>query len=247
MTVTSDQPVTPKPAFSWQRLWPVALLLIGLALFFALGLGRYFSFEQLKLHRADLLGFVASYPVWAFLLFAAAYAIVVAFSLPVAALVSVTGGFLFGSLLGASGNVIGATVGAIAVFIATKTALADTLRARAGPFVQSMEAGFKDNALSYMLVLRLVPIFPFFLVNIVPALLGVSLRTFALGTFFGIIPGAFVFASIGAGLGSVFDRGEAFSLKGALTPEIIIALVGLALLSLVPVVYKMWRGRRPAA
>jgi uncharacterized membrane protein YdjX (TVP38/TMEM64 family) len=167
----------------------------------------------------------------------------IAFSLPVAAILSVLGGFLFGSFLGAGANVVGATIGAIAVFLAAKTAIGGVLRQQAGPFVQRMEVGFKENALSYMLVLRLIPVLPFFIVNIVPALLNVPLATFAIGTFFGIIPGAFVFASIGAGLGSVFDRGESFTLAGALTPEIITALVGLALLSLLPVVYKAWRGR----
>jgi uncharacterized membrane protein YdjX (TVP38/TMEM64 family) len=107
-----------------------------------------------------------------------------------------------------------------------------------------MEAGFNEDALSYLLVLRLIPAFPFFIVNLVPAFLGVSLRTFVIATFLGITPGTFVFASIGAGLGSIFDSMQEFSLKGALTPQVITALVGLALLSLLPVAYKKIKARR---
>jgi uncharacterized membrane protein YdjX (TVP38/TMEM64 family) len=102
-----------------------------------------------------------------------------------------------------------------------------------------MEEGFRKNALSYLLALRLIPAFPFFIVNLAPAFLGVSLRTYVIGTFLGIIPGTFVFSSIGAGLGSVFDSVQEFSLKGAITPQVMIAMVGLALLSLLPVIYKM--------
>jgi uncharacterized membrane protein YdjX (TVP38/TMEM64 family) len=239
--MASLEPVATRPW--WIKLWPLALLAAGFIAFYFSGFGSFFSFEQLKAHRSELTAFVGHYPVAALALFVASYAVVVAFSLPVAAVLSVLGGFLFGSYLGAGANVVGATIGAIIVFLAAKTALGEFLRQQAGPFVQRLEAGFKDNALSYMLVLRLIPVLPFFIVNIVPALIGVPLTTFALGTFLGIIPGAFVFASIGAGLGSVFDRGESFTLAGALTPEIITALVGLALLSLLPVAYKAWKGR----
>jgi uncharacterized membrane protein YdjX (TVP38/TMEM64 family) len=238
-----DAPAPAAPRAWWVRLWPVALLAVGFAAYYFSGIGNLISFDQLKAHRVELTSFVAANPAGAVALFILAYAVVVAFSLPVAAVLSVLGGFLFGSVFGAGANVIGATLGAIAVFLAAKTALGGVLRQQAGPFVQRMEAGFKENALSYMLVLRLIPVLPFFIVNIVPAVLGVPLSTFIIGTFFGIIPGAFVFASIGAGLGSVFDRGESFTLAGALTPEIITALVGLALLSLLPVAYKAWRGR----
>jgi uncharacterized membrane protein YdjX (TVP38/TMEM64 family) len=142
--------------------------------------------------------------------------------------------------------VIGATCGATALFLAARTALGDYLRARAGSTIKRMEEGFRQNALSYLLVLRLIPLFPFFLVNLVPAFLGVSLPVYVVGTFFGIIPGTFVFALIGAGLGSVFDSMQEFSLQGALTPQVIVALVGLAILSLIPVAYKYWKSRNQA-
>jgi uncharacterized membrane protein YdjX (TVP38/TMEM64 family) len=118
------------------------------------------------------------------------------------------------------------------------------LRARAGGLVHKLEAGFRENALSYLLVLRLVPLFPFWLVNLAAAVLGVPPATYVLGTFVGIIPGSYVYASIGAGLGSVFDQGGEPSLKGALTPQVLVALAGLAALSLVPVAYKRLKARR---
>ena len=126
-----------------------------------------------------------------------------------------------------------------------RTALGESLRARAGPAIKKMEAGFRENALNYLLVLRLVPLFPFWLVNLVPAFLGVTLRTYVVGTFVGIIPGTFVFASFGAGLESVIRQGREITLEGVLGPEVVTALVGLALLALVPVVYRKLKARRP--
>jgi uncharacterized membrane protein YdjX (TVP38/TMEM64 family) len=213
-------------------------------LFFGLGLHKYLTFEQLRLHRGELTAFVASMPVKAALLFVATYACATAFSLPGGAVLTLTGGFLFGLWWGTAAVVIGATLGATALFLIAQSVLADTLRAKAGPWLARMEAGFKEDALSYLLVLRLIPGFPFFIVNLVPAFLGVPLRTYVIATFFGIMPGTFVFASIGAGLGSIFDAMEEFTLKGALTPQVLTALIGLAALSLLPVVYKRHRARK---
>ena len=182
------------------------------------------------------------------LLFIGIYAAATALSLPGGAVLTVTGGFLFGGLIGTFWVVLAATIGATAVFLVAKTALGDSLRRKAGPFLKRMEAGFQENALSYLLVLRLIPLFPFFIVNLVPAFLGVGLRTYVIGTFVGIIPGSFVFASVGAGLGSLLDQPGELSLAGVVTPEIVIALVGLSLLSLLPVAYKKLAARRkPAA
>ena len=151
------------------------------------------------------------------------------------------------SPLGTAYVVVGATLGATALFVIVRYALSDLFRAKVGPFMARMEAGFRENEASYMLVLRLVPLFPFFIVNIVPAFLGVSLRTYVVCTFVGIIPGTLVFVLAGAGLGSVFDQGGAFSLQSVLTPQIIAGLIGLSLLSLLPVVYKHLKARRSAA
>jgi uncharacterized membrane protein YdjX (TVP38/TMEM64 family) len=160
---------------------------------------------------------------------------------------TVAGGFLFGVVLGTLYVVVAATLGATAIFLIARSALGDLFRAKAGPFVQQMEAGFRENAFSYMLVLRLIPLFPFFVVNLVPAFLGVPLRTYVVGTLIGIIPGTLVFILAGAGLGSVFDRGGVFTVDSVLTPEIVAGLVGLSLLSLLPVIYKRLKARKPAA
>ena len=120
----------------------------------------------------------------------------------------------------------------------SKTLLGNTLRNRAGSTLRKMEAGFQENAINYLLTLRLIPIFPFYLVNVVPALLGVSLRTYLLGTFVGIIPGSFVYANIGVGLDSIFEKNKEITIQGVLTPEILAALIGLALLALLPATYK---------
>lgn len=209
---------------------------VGVALF--LRLDQYLTFEQLRLHRGDLSSFVASMPVEAVGLFVIAYALTTATSFPGAAVLTLTGGFLFGRWQGTAAVVVGATIGASALFLVARTALGDTLKAKAGPWLCKMQHGFNTNAFSYLLVLRLIPAVPFFVVNLVPAFLGVPLRTFVVTTALGIIPGTFVFASIGAGLGSIFDANEQLSLKGVLTPEIVAALMGLALLSLIPVAIK---------
>ncbi len=227
-----------------RRLAPLALLGVAAGLVFGLGLDDYLSFDALRENRAWLTGFVAQNMVAAALAFMALYALATAVSLPGGAILSIAGGFLFGPLLGTTWIVIGATLGATAVFLMARTALGDSLRAKAGPALRKMEAGFQDNALSYLLVLRLVPLFPFFLVNLVPAFLGVRLGTYVIGTFVGIIPGAFVFAIAGAGLGSVFDSAEDFSPASVLTPEVIAALAGLAVLALIPVAYKKLKSRR---
>jgi len=119
----------------------------------------------------------------------------------------------------------------------------EVLRRRAGPWISRLEAGFQENALSYLLVLRLVPLFPFWLVNLVPAFLGVPLTTYVLGTFVGIIPGSFVYASVGNGLGSVFDAGGAPDLTIIFEPEILLPIIGLSLLALIPVAYKKLKGK----
>jgi uncharacterized membrane protein YdjX (TVP38/TMEM64 family) len=231
-------------SLSRNRLILVAIIVVGIVAFAALGLNRFVTFDQLRQHRGELMAFVNARPMLSVLLFITIYALATSFSLPEGAVLTVTGGFLFGIWLGTAAVVIGATIGATALFLAARTALGDALRARAGPFLAKMEAGFKENALAYLFVLRLIPAFPFFIVNLVPAFLGVPLRTFVIATFFGIMPGTFVYASIGAGLGSIFDKMEEVSLRGALTKEVVIALVGLAVLSLLPAAFKKLKAKR---
>lgn len=224
-----------------RRFWPALVLFAGLAAFLALDLGQYFSLDAIRDNREALLGLVQRLGTLAVVGYIALYALVVAFSLPAATLLTLLAGFLFGPFLGSAMVVTGATLGAIAVFLAARHMCRDGLLRRAGPWLARMQDGFKENAVSYMLVLRLVPLFPFFVVNIVPALLGVSLRAFALTTLAGIIPGSFVYVSVGNGLGALFDRGGTPDLGLIFDPEILLPLLGLAVLSLLPVAYKTWK------
>lgn len=234
-----------KPGSLTRRLLPVALLAAGAAIFFAFGLQRYASFEALREHRSELVAFVAKHGALAPALFVAIYAAATAMSLPGGLVLSVTGGFLFGTLLGTTFAVAGATIGAIGVFLVAQTAFGDVLRRRlSGGALERMAEGFRENAFSYLLVLRLVPLFPFFVVNLAPAFLGVRLQSYALATLIGIVPGAFVFASVGAGLGDVFEVSGTFSPAELLTPKIGTALVGLAVLSLAPVAYRRFAAKR---
>jgi len=221
-----------------RRFAPLSAIAATVATAYAFGLGDYLSFDQLRDNRELLISLVENHAVLMTLGFILIYAVATAISLPGGGLLSITGGFLFGSIAGTIWIVIGATIGAVGIFLAAKTALGDMLKAKAGPWLMKLEDGFKDNAFNYLLVLRLVPLFPFFVVNLVPAFLGVGLRTYSLATVLGIIPGAFVFASVGAGLGSVFDQGGSFSPSAALTPQVITALIGLTILALIPVGYK---------
>ena len=240
-----ESEATPKSKGGALKRWlPLLALAAIAAAAFSLGLHDYLSFEALRENRELLLAQVEKSYVIAALGFMAIYALATAVSLPGGAMLSIAGGFLFGPWLGTLWVVLGATAGATAVFLIARTALGDSLRRKAGSAVAKMEAGFKENAFSYLLTLRLIPLFPFFLVNLVPAFLGMKAAPYVLATFIGIIPGAFVFTFTGAGLGSVFDSGESFSPASVLTPEIIAALVGLGLLSLAPVLYKRHRTRK---
>ena len=236
--------VSPGSVLTLRRLWPLVLIGTGIIVFFALGLDSYVTFDALKQNRQWLLNQVSEHAVLTVLAFTVCYAMMVAFSLPGATVMTITGGFLFGQWLGTACNVVGATIGATLLFLAARTALGDVLERKAGPWLKKLEAGFQKNALSYLLFMRLVPAFPFFVVNLVPAFLGVRLRTFVGATFFGIIPGGFVYTSFGAGLGSVFDTGQEFSVSGVLTPQIITAMVGLAVLALIPVGVRTWQAKR---
>ncbi len=221
-----------------KRIAPLLILALVLGLFFAFDLGRFLSFETLAEYRASLLSWVNGHAILAPVAYLLLYIAVVAFSLPGGLVMTVNGGFLFGFVAGGIYAVTGATLGATALFLIAKTSVGDYLLAKAGGRIQKMQQGFAENALSYLFVLRLIPIFPFFLVNLAPAFLGVSLRIYLIATFFGIMPATFIFALAGSGLGSVLDQGKDITVSGIFTPEIIAAFSGLALLALLPVAYK---------
>ena len=174
-------------------------------------------------------------------------------------ILTVIGGILFGTVLGGAAALVGATTGAICIFLIARSAIGEYLVRRAGPLAGKLAQGFRADAFSYLLFLRLVPIVPFWMVNLVAALCGVRFATFAAATALGIIPATFIFAFLGAGLDSVITAQQdayracvaagrpdcrlEFHLHAAVTPELIAALVALSVLALVPVVVKHLRGR----
>lgn len=226
-----------------KRWLPLALLGGVIAASFALGLNDYLNLETLRENRAGLKALVEAHAAVAIIGFILIYAVVVAASLPGATVMTLAGGFLFGIWLGSVLNVVGATAGATLLFLIARSAVGDALRARAGPFVKRMEEGFRRDAFNYLLFLRLVPVFPFWVVNLVPAFLGMRLAPYVIATLIGIIPGGVVYTAFGAGLGDLFDAGADANLKDVFTPTIILALVGLGVLALVPIVVRRWRAR----
>jgi len=230
---------------SWKRFVPILAIGAGIGLFFALGLQRYVSFETLQRHHAALSAFVASHALAASIAFLAVYAAATALSLPGGAVLTIAGGFLFGIVWASLLVVAGATLGAVGVFLAARTALGDSLKRRAGPWMARMEDGFRRDAASYLLVLRLVPVAPFWLVNLVPAFFGVPLRTFVWTTVVGIVPGTVVYTAVGNGLGETLALGETPDLGIIFDPAILLPLIGLAVLALIPVIYRRLRGTRP--
>jgi uncharacterized membrane protein YdjX (TVP38/TMEM64 family) len=215
-----------------RRVWAALGILALVGALRLTPLGELLSLESLARHREALAGFVARNAVAAAAIFVLAYVTVVAFSLPGATAMTIAGGLLFGAALGTALAVVAATIGATLVFLLARRIFGADALERLGPRAEKLARGLQREAGSYLLVLRLVPLFPFFLVNLVPAFAGVRLPVFAATTFLGIIPGTAVFALAGAGLGEVAAAGGELSVGRVLTPEILAALLGLAALSL---------------
>ena len=222
-------------------LLAIASILGATTVSLALGLDLQLALELLREHHSWLLGFVAGAPVLASMLFMVIYAAAVAISVPGVAILTVIGGYLFGWFHGTALVLIAATLAASAVFLLTRSAVGDRLRARAGPAVQRFADGFRRNALSYGFVLNLVPIFPYALIIVVPAACGVPLPTFIAGMFLGLVPGTFLFAGLGDGLDHVLASGMPLRLTSFVTPEIVLSLGGLAVLALLPVAWRRMR------
>ena len=236
----------PAGGLNAKRLLPVAVLVAGLVAFFAFDLDEFVTLDALKTHRAVLQGWVESQGAVAWLVYAAIYMAAVAFSVPGGAILTIAGGFMFGPYVSTGVVVVGATCGATILFLAARYAFADYLRQKTGGAMRRMEAGFNENPVSYMLILRLVPLFPFWLVNLVPAFLGVKIKLYFLSTLFGIIPGTFVYSLVGDGAGAVLDAGGDLDLGIIFEPRILAPIVGLAVLACIPIVYKRFQARRSA-
>jgi len=236
MMIPVDASLQKTPAGSG-KLWLAFLVGSALAGFVYFDLGRYLSLEALKANRDQLLAFTeANYPaaVTGYIL---AYCAVVGLSLPGGAIMTLAGGFLFGSLLGTLYVNVGATVGATLAFLVARYLLRDWVEGRFGNRLGAIQAGFARNAFSYLLTLRLIPLFPFFLVNMVSGLTRVNVGTYVAATSLGIIPGSFVFAYAGRQLGTIN------SLKEIVSPNVLIAFTLLGLLTLMPILYKRFAGK----
>ncbi len=231
-----------KSSWSYRRAWPLIAIGAGLLCFFLLGGGEWLSLDLLRARHRDLAAFVADHYALSVAGFILIYVVVVALSIPGATILTLAGGYLFGVIPATCYIVVGATAGATIVFLAARSSLGDLLRAKAGPWFAKLADGFQRDAWSYMLILRLVPLFPFFVINLVPAFLGVRLRIFVWTTFIGIIPATLVYATLGSGLGQILDSDAAIST--ALSPTIIAALLGLAALSAAPLILRRIRGRQ---
>lgn len=249
-----------------KRFLPLIVLAAIAALVISQGWHKYLTLEEIARNHEALTSYIGSNLLLALLAYAALYIAVVALSLPGGAPLTLAGGLLFGWQIGGPATIVAATIGATILFLIAKTALGETLAARAGPWLSKLQDGFKENALSYLLFLRLVPAFPFWLVNLAPALLGVPLRTYVLGTFFGIIPGTMAFSFLGAGLGSVIEAQNAsyanclaqnpggagtdcqFTLdtSALITTELLLAFAALGVVALIPVAIKKFKNKSSA-
>ncbi|HTQ33517.1 MAG TPA: TVP38/TMEM64 family protein [Stellaceae bacterium] len=223
-------------------LMPLALLLLAAVVFILAGGRHYLTFATLAEHRAVLCDLAARGGLLAVIGFTLGYAGLTALSVPGAAILTLASGFLFGPWLGAFYALIGATLGASAVFLAARGGLAGLVE-RAGPPVRRIKEGFSEDGFSYLLSLRLLPIFPFWLVNLVAGASGMRLPTYLAATFLGMIPGALVYAGIGNGLGALIAAGQHPDLDMIFRPDILLPLLGLAALALLPVAYKRWAGK----
>jgi len=222
---------------------PLIILLILSILVWSLGWQHYLNFESFKAHHHTIELFIIKHYGLSVLIFACLYIACGALSIPGATLLTVGSGFLFGQMMGVMISVISATLGATLLFLSARLASTDLLKKKAGGWVKKMQDGFRENAFSYLMTLRLIPLFPFVAINLVAALLQIPLRTFFFGTLIGIIPGSFVFASIGVGLHEVIEQPN-FHLNLILNPPILMALIGLGVLSLLPAIYNHYHKKR---
>jgi uncharacterized membrane protein YdjX (TVP38/TMEM64 family) len=228
------------------RYLPILAVAVGAGLGWWL-LRDYLSFSALAENREALIAFRDANYIGTVAVFIAIYALIVAFSLPGATIATLTGGFLFATFPGALFNITGATVGATAIFLAAQTSFGARLGAKlegSEGVVKKIKDGIDENQWSMLFLMRLLPVVPFFVANLIPAFLEVPARRFVISTFFGIMPGAVVYTSVGAGLGEVFARGETPNLGIIFEPHILLPILGLAALAVLPIIIKAVRGKK---
>lgn len=240
----ADTPSAQKGRF--QRLLPLIAIAV-VAVIGTIALKDYLSFQALAENREALIAFRDANYIATVTAFILCYAVIVAFSLPGATIATLTGGFLFATFPGALFNITGATIGATLIFLAARMGLGARLEARmtaVGGAVGRIKRGIDENQWEMLFLMRLVPVVPFFVANLVPAFVGVPLWRFVVTTFLGIVPGAVVYTSVGAGLGEVFARGETPDLGIIFEPHILLPILGLSALAALPILIKALRGRK---
>ena len=233
--IVSDGLDVPQPKPGLGRFWPLAIIAVALLVFYFGGFHHYLTLEMLSYHHKELKDLVMRHPVVAPLIYGLVYALAAAVSFPAVSVLTLFSGFLFGWFVGGLVAVLGATFGGTLLFLATRTALGDVLRRKAGPSLQRFSDGFQANAFAYMLLLRVTPIFPFFLVNIAPGIIGIPVTIFTSATLIGILPATFAYAWLGNGLelaiASAAAEGRSVSPSDFMTPEISYAIVAIAVLT----------------
>jgi uncharacterized membrane protein YdjX (TVP38/TMEM64 family) len=235
-----------------KRLAPVAVILAGLAFGYFKGWHQYLSLSMLVESREMLSAFVESNLLLAALTYMLIYIVAVAFSFPGASLLTIGGGFMFGWLTGGVLTAIAAPIGASIIYLVAKSAvgdfLVDMMKKNAGKRIKQLAEGFEEDAFNYLLTIRLAPVFPFWVINIAPAIFNVPLRTYFIATAIGILPGTFAYAFLGEGIDSVIEAQQAagaeLKVSDLVTPEITAAFVILALVALIPTVVKKVRASR---
>lgn len=221
------------------RWLPLGLVVVAFLLLYAAGLQDYLSLEALRRYQGTLAGYVAAEPLLTAAAYLIVYIAVVAISFPGASVLTITGGFLFGPVVGTALAVIAATLGATLIFLIARTSLGAFLAERAGPRTQKLRRGFQEEGFSYLLFLRLVPLFPFWLINLAAALFGMRLLTYVAATAVGVVPGTFVYAYFGHGLQTALDS------EGPHVPvALLVALVFLGFMALAPTAVRRWRRGR---
>ncbi len=205
--------------------------------FFASGANEFLNWQVLGQHYTVIKGFVSDEQWLSYLWFFCAYLLTVAFSLPIASLLTLAGGAILG-WPAATLSVVAATAGAGLVFFATKNIFSNTLQRRGGPFLRKLEDGFSQNAFFYLLALRLIPTTPFWVLNIVPALTRMGIAKFLAATFIGIIPGSCVYVWVGRGLDQVLAAGQTPDLRILASPNLLLPLTALGAFALMPALMK---------
>lgn len=227
----------PKPKSLLSRLAPLAVLVAGLIAFFALGGPQYLDLETAQALLRDMNDWVQANLWLAVLAYMVFYALAVSISVPGALWFTIGSGFLFGPFLGTGVAVFGATVGATIIFLAARYAFADWARTKFPGYIKKLQDGFKQDAFSYVMILRLIPALPFFGINIATALLNVPVRAYFFGTLLGVIPGAYVYATVGDTAAQAALEGIP-SFTSLLTPQLIGAIVAFMVLAILPIAYR---------